>query len=85
MFTNILYKADLEMDLDLQIKQTWTYRKGGPFAKTHYNGQKCIFDKLEGAEFKYDNSFIKFQSKNTQIRHFLSQFFLTWNFAFQQI
>ena len=30
-------------------------------------------DKFEGADFKYDNTFFKFQSKNTQIRHFWFQ------------
>ena len=31
-------------------------------------------DKLEGADFKYDISFFKFQSKNTQKRSFWSKF-----------
>ena len=31
-------------------------------------------DKLEGTDFKYDNIVLKFQPKNTQIRHF---FFFT--------
>ena len=35
--------------------------------------KRLIFDKFEGADFKYDNSFLKFQPKNTQIRHFWSQ------------
>ena len=30
-------------------------------------------DRFEGADFKYDNSFLKFLPKNTQIRHFWSQ------------
>ena len=30
-------------------------------------------DKFEGADFKYDNSFLKFQPENNQIRHFCSQ------------
>ena len=30
-------------------------------------------DQLEGADFKYGNSFLKFQLKISQIRHFLSQ------------
>ena len=30
-------------------------------------------DKIQGADFKYDNSFFKFQPKNTKIRHFWSQ------------
>ena len=32
------------------------------------------FDKLEGADFKYDLSFFKFQSKNTQKGPFWSKF-----------
>ena len=28
------------------------------------------FEKLEGADFEYDNSFFQFQPKNTQIRRF---------------
>ena len=32
-----------------------------------------ILGKLEDADFKYDNIFFKFHSKNTQIRHFWSQ------------
>ena len=30
-------------------------------------------DKFEGADFKYDNSFSKFNPKNTQIRYFRYQ------------
>ena len=30
-------------------------------------------DKVEGADFKYDNSFFKFQPKNTQISYLWSQ------------
>ena len=30
-------------------------------------------DKFEGADFKYDNIFFKFQHKNTQIRHIWSE------------
>ena len=30
---------------------------------------KLMFDKFEGADFKYDKSFQKFQPKNTQINH----------------
>ena len=30
-------------------------------------------DKLEGTDLKYDNIVLKFQPKNTQIRHFWSQ------------
>ena len=31
--------------------------------------------KSEGADFKYDNSFFKWQHKNTKIRHFWSQIY----------
>ena len=31
------------------------------------------YNKFEGADFKYDNSFFKWQSKNNQIRHILVQ------------
>ena len=34
----------------------------------------CYLDKLESADFKYDISFFKFQSKNTQKRPFWSKF-----------
>ena len=30
-------------------------------------------DKFQSADFKYGNSFLKFQPQNTQIRHFWSQ------------
>ena len=33
----------------------------------------AILDQFEGVEFKYDNSILKFQSKNTQKKHFWSQ------------
>ena len=36
-------------------------------------------DKFEGADFKYDNIFLKFQPKSTKIRHCWSKF---WNFYF---
>ena len=35
--------------------------------------QTLILYKSEGANFKYDKSFWKFQPKNTQIKHFRSQ------------
>ena len=31
---------------------------------------KLIFDKFEGADLKYDGSYLKFQPKNTQRKHF---------------
>ena len=50
--------------------------------KQHFWSQIQIFlflnknlqlDKFEGVDFKYDNSFLKFQPKNNKIRHFWSQ------------
>ena len=35
--------------------------------------QGLIIDNFKGADLKYDNSFLKFYHKNTQIRHFWSQ------------
>ena len=35
-----------------------------------------MFDKLKGTDFKSDNSFLKLQFENTQIRHFLSQIYV---------
>ena len=32
-----------------------------------------IFDKFEGADFKYDNIYLKSKPKNIQIRYFYSQ------------
>ena len=32
-------------------------------------------DKSEGADFKYNKNILKFQPKNTQIRHFWSQIY----------
>ena len=36
-------------------------------------------DKFEGVDFEYNNSFLKFYPKNTQIRHFWSQFCISTN------
>ena len=44
----------------------------GPLEKA-YRTPKIIFDKFEGADLKYDNTFLKFYPKNTQIRQFWSQ------------
>ena len=35
--------------------------------------QKVIFYKLKCADFKYDNTYLKFQPKNTKIKHICSQ------------
>ena len=40
--------------------------KGGSMLKLIITVKKLIFDKPEGEDFKYDNSFFKFQSKTTQ-------------------
>ena len=34
------------------------YRKTGPYEKIHCVGQKHLYDKLEVADFKYDNIFL---------------------------
>ena len=36
--------------------------------------QNLQLEKFEGADFEYDNSFFKFQPKNTKIRHFCPKF-----------
>ena len=38
----------------------WAFRKSGPYTKIHSMSQRLIFDQFEGADFKYDNSFLKF-------------------------
>ena len=69
---------------------TRTFGKSGPlilridrrYFPVH-NGQKFIFDKVEGADFKYDNSFFKFQFKSKTFLVPNSIFsLLTWNLAF---
>ena len=55
--------------------------KSGTFGPKYRNF--CFFTKIlqfrkfEDASFKYDNSFLKFQSKKTQLRHFWQTFFLS--------
>ena len=59
----------------------WTFRKGGPRtyrksrpnANIHCIGQKYPYDKLEVADFKYDNNFLNLKPKITQTRHFWFQ------------
>ena len=50
-----------------------TYRKTRPYAKIHCIGQKHLYDKLEVADFKYDNNFLNLKPKITQTRHFWFQ------------
>ena len=47
--------------------------------------KKWQFDEFEGADFKYDNDFLKFYPTNTQIRYFfvpnLGMLVFSQNFA----
>ena len=53
--------------------RTRTFRKSGTYTKIHFLSKKLIFDRFEGTDFNYDNSFlIIFLPKNTQIRYFWS-------------
>ena len=79
----ILYKADPDPDPNLQKKQTPDFQKKGTLYQHLLHEKKTHFDKFQGADFKYDNSFFNilaqkypnkaFLLKNTQIRHFQSQ------------
>ena len=42
----------------------------GPYTKNHCMSWKLIFDKFEGADFKYGNIIVKIQPKTTKIKHF---------------
>ena len=54
----------------------WIFRKGGPNAKIHYNGQKFIFDKLKSSDCKYD-SFLRIPvPKYPNKAIFIQNFFL---------
>ena len=70
----ILYKADPDPDLHLQKKRTTDLQKKRSLYQNSLYDLKFIFDKIEGVDFKYDNSFFKSQPKNTQIRHFVLKF-----------
>ena len=41
-----------------------TYRISGPYAKIHYIGQEHLYDKLEVADFKYDNNFLNLKVRS---------------------
>ena len=56
----MFYKVDPDLDPDHLKKRTLCLRKGGHYRKVHCMSQKINFDKTEGADFKYDNSFSKF-------------------------
>ena len=66
-----------------------TFTKYGPYTTIHCLSSRVIFNKFEGADFKYDNSFLNFYPKNTRIRHFWFQiqtfFVFLQNFAIRQI
>ena len=44
-----------------------------PMHKIHCIGQKHFYDKLEFADFKYDNNFLNLKPKITQRRYFWFQ------------
>ena len=52
----LLYQAELDPDSDLQKKQTPDLEKAHPIPKLILS-VRLIFDKIEGANFYYDNSF----------------------------
>ena len=52
----ILYQAELDPDSDLQKKQTPDLEKAHPIPKLILS-VRLMFDKIEGANFYYDNSF----------------------------
>ena len=41
-----------------------------PNQKISNYAQNLQLNKSEGVDFKYDKSFLKFQPKNTQVKHF---------------
>ena len=68
--SSFFFDAKFDRQCENGIKQIWT--RTWTLEKTDL-GPVIIFDKFEGADFKYDNCFLKFQSRNTQIRYFRSQ------------
>ena len=61
----MFYKADPDL--------AWIFRKSGTCTKIHCVSQKLIFDNINRADFKYDNSFLKPYPENTEIMYFSSQ------------
>ena len=49
------------------------YSFGTRLLKFYFCTKVRIFGKFEGANFKYDNNFLKLLPKNTQVRKFWSQ------------
>ena len=76
-YNDILYKPDLQKNWTFRKSGPRTYRKREPNAKIHCIGQKHLYDKLEVADFKYDNNFLNLKRKITQTRHF---WFQVWKF-----
>ena len=62
-FFGIVYKADS----DLQRKRTLDFQKNWMLCQNSLYESMLTYDKFEGADFKYGNSFLKLQPKNTQI------------------
>ena len=60
-FSNSCQKIPKQGIFNPKIRHFWFFEK------------IWLLDKLEGADFKYDNIFLKLQPKNTQIRDFLYQ------------
>ena len=64
--SDFVYKAHLQKNWTLRKSGPPTYRKSEPYAKIRCIDQKHLNDKLEVADFKYDNNFsLKLQPKQT--------------------
>ena len=72
-----IYKVDPNPDPDLHKRRTLSLYKKQTLCQNSLHWLKRIFDKFEGGDFTYDNKFFKFQSKNTQIRHFWIQIYFS--------
>ena len=55
-----IYKANPDLGQDRQKSLLRTFRASGRFVKILQIGQEFIFDKFEGAYFKFSNSIFKF-------------------------
>ena len=77
MLTIKWHKLDFQKKWTFRKSRPRTHRKSGPYAKINCIGQKYLYDKLEVADFKYDNNFLNLKPKITQTRHF---WFQVWKF-----
>ena len=77
MLTIKWHKLDFQKKWTFRKSRPRTYRKSGPYAKTHCIGQKHLYDKLEVADFKYDDNFLNLKPKITETRHF---WFQVWKY-----